>query len=325
MSFPLLHRPGTVVFLDDDPDYLEMLALVLPRAWHVKLFLRPHECINYLQQEPPFWEADAWNQQQLVDQWRSGKPLIPQVLGYWSKYTERFALTRVCVFDYSMPAMDGLTALGELVDWPGSRVLLTGQADEQVAVRAFNRGLIDQFIAKQTPDISRTLIEAVGHLLATPNARHAQIWRATLSPDQNSLLRIPSVGRELAAFAAKRWVEHVVIGDPFGVLGMDARGNVSWLQLETRDGLKALAELAEIEGVPAGDLEDLRTGRKLANLELRQALGRADAVQLNAAFTLGEEANLLAAVFEVDPSHIPDPANSYQNWLARQEKRSVQG
>ena len=30
MTFPLFHRPGTVVFLDDDPDYLEMLALVLP-------------------------------------------------------------------------------------------------------------------------------------------------------------------------------------------------------------------------------------------------------------------------------------------------------
>jgi CheY-like chemotaxis protein len=325
MSFPLFHRPGTVVFLDDDPDYLEMLALVLPRNWHVKLFLRPHECINYLQQEPPFWEADAWNQQQLVDQWRAGKPLIPQVLGYWSKYTERFALTRVCVFDYSMPAMDGLTALGELVEWPGSRVLLTGQADEQVAVRAFNRGLIDQFIAKQTPDISRRLIESVEHLLSTPNARHAQIWRATLSPEQNALLRIASVARDLGAFAAKRWVEHVAIGDPFGVLGMDAKGHVSWLQLETRDGLQALAELAEIEGVAAADRDDLRHGRKLANLELRQAFGRSDPVQLNAAFTLGEEANLLAAEFDVDASHGPDPANSYQNWLARQERRAVQG
>lgn len=325
MSFPLFHRPGTVVFLDDDPDYLEMLALVMPRNWHVRLFLRPHDCIAYLQQEPPFWEADAWNQQQLVDQWRSGKPLIPQVLGYWSKYTERYALTRVCVFDYSMPAMDGLTALGELVDWPGSRVLLTGQADEQVAVRAFNRGLIDQFLAKQTPDISRRLIESVEHLLATPNARHAQIWRATLSPEQNALLRIPSVSRDLAAFAAKQWVEHVAIGDPFGVLGVDAQGRVTWLQLETRDGLKALAELSEIEGVGPAERDELRTGRKLANFEVRQAFGRNEPVQLNAAFTLGEDATLLAAIFDVDPVHCPDPGNSYQNWLARQERRAVQG
>jgi CheY-like chemotaxis protein len=325
MSFPLFHRPGTIVFLDDDPDYLEMLALVLPRHWHVKLFLRPLECINYLQQEPPFWEADAWNQQQLIDHWREGKPLLPQILGYWSKYTERYALTRVCVVDYSMPAMDGLQALGELVDWPGSRVLLTGQADEQVAVRAFNRGLIDQFIAKQTPDISRRLIEAVEHLLGTPNARHAQTWRVTLTPEQNALLRIPSVSRDLANFAAKHWIEHVVIGDPFGVLGMDAMGNVSWLQLETADGLRALAELAELEGVKPAGLQDIREGRRLADLELRQALGRSQPVELNTAFTVGEDAGLLGALFAVEPSYCPDVANSYANWLARQERRDVRG
>jgi CheY-like chemotaxis protein len=326
MSFPLFHRPGTVVFLDDDPDYLDMLALVLPRHWHVKLFLRPVECINYLQQEPPFWEADAWNQQQLIDHWRAGKPLIPQILGYWSKYTERYALTRVCVVDYSMPAMDGLQVLGELVDWPGSRVLLTGQADEQVAVRAFNRGLIDQFIPKQTPDISHRLIGAVDHLLSTPNARHAQTWRVTLSQEQNALLRVPSVMRELGVFAAKQWIEHVVIGNPFGVLGMDGSGHVSWLQLETGDGLKALAELAEIEGVDRSDLQDIRAGRKLADLELRQALGRRDAPQLTAAFRVGrEDVALVAALFPIDPAHCPAAANSYSSWLARQEKRHVQG
>ncbi len=325
MSFPLFHRPGTIVFLDDDPDYLEMLAMALPRHWYIKLFVDPVACINYLQQEPPFWEADAWNQQQLIEDWRAGKALIPQLLGYWSRYTERYALTRVCVVDYSMPVMDGLQALGELVDWPGSRVLLTGQADDQVAVRAFNRGLIDQFIAKQEPDISHRLIDAVEHLLRTPNARHAQTWRVTLSPQQHALLRTPSVARDLAGLASRRWVEHVVIGDPFGVLGMDASGIVSWLQLEISDGLAGLAELAELEGVSPAGLDDIRAGRKLADLELRQALGRTDSPELTSAFPIGQDACLLGALFLVHPTYCPDPANSYQNWLARQEKRKVEG
>lgn len=325
MSFPLFHRPGTIVFLDDDPDYLEMLALVLPRHWHVKLFMRPAECINHLQQEPPFWEADAWNQQQLITEWREGKALIPQILAYWSKYTERYALTRVCVVDYSMPGMDGLQALGELMDWPGARVLLTGQADEQVAVRAFNRGLIDQFIAKQTPDISRRLIDAVHQLLATPNARHEQTWRVTLSPEQNALLRSAAVTRDLNAFAAKHWIEYVVIGQPFGVLGMDSAGRVGWLQLETRDGLKSLAELAEIEGVAPLALDEIRAGRKLADFELRQALGRNGAAQLTAAFPIGQDDALIGALFAIDPPHSPDVVNSYASWLGRQEHRVVQG
>lgn len=323
MTFPLFHRPGTVVFLDDDPDYLEMLALVLPRHWHLRLFLRPTDCIAQLLQEPPFWEADAWNQQQLIALWREGKPLIPQVLAYWSRYTERYALSRVCVVDFSMPGMDGLQVLAELGDWPGSRVLLTGQADEQVAVRAFNRGLIDQFIPKQTQDISRRLVEAVEKLLFTAHARHAQIWRSTLTQEQNALLRAPGVDTWLAAYSAKHWVEHVVIGAPFGVLGMDAAGQVSWLQLETPQGLDALAELAVLAGVPPAGVDELRQGSKLADIELRQALSSSGPPALVPATPIGD-AGLLGAVFPVEAPGVPDPDNSYTRWLARQPKRHVQ-
>lgn len=325
MTFPLFHRPGTVVFLDDDPDYLEMLALVLPRHWHLRLFMRPTECIAHLLQEPPFWEADAWNQQQLVELWREGKPLIPQILGYWSKYTERYALSRVCVVDFSMPGMDGLQALAELGDWPGSRVLLTGQADEQVAVRAFNRGLIDQFIPKQTQDISRRLIEAVERLLFDAHPRHAQTWRVTLTPEQAGLLRAPGVAGWLSAFCARNWVEHVAIGDPFGVLGMDASGQIGWLQLETRDSLKGMAELAEVAGVPAAAVAEIRTGHRLADVELRQALSSPQPVRVVPSFAVGEgEGALLGALFPVEASIAPDPVNSYNRWLSRQPKRHVQ-
>jgi CheY-like chemotaxis protein len=322
MTFPLFHRPGTVVFLDDDPDYLEMLALVLPRHWHLKLFLRPTDCISHLLQEPPFWEADAWNQQQLIALWREGKPLIPQVLAYWSRYTERYALSRVCVVDFSMPGMDGLQVLAELGDWPGSRVLLTGQADEQVAVRAFNRGLIDQFIPKQTQDISRRLVEAVEMLLFTAHARHAQIWRSTLNQEQSALLRASGVDTWLGAYCAKHWVEHVVIGSPFGVLGMDAAGAISWLQLETRQGLAALAEVATVAGVPREGVEQIRSGAKLADIELRQALSSPQPPALVDAIPIGE--GLLGAVFPVETPSAPDPDNSYSRWLARQPKRQVQ-
>lgn len=324
MTFPLFHRPGTVVFLDDDPDYLEMLALVLPRQWHVKLFLRPAECIGYLLQEPPFWEADAWNQQQLIEHWRSGTPLVPQILAYWAKYTERYALSRVCVVDFSMPGMDGLQALSALGDWPGARVLLTGQADEQVAVQAFNRGLIHQFIPKQSADIQHRLVEAVEQLLHTPHARHAQTWRVTLNQEQDALLRRPSVAQWLAPFCQRRWVEYITIGEPFGVLGMDAAGSVSWLQLETRAGLPALAELAEVAGVDAAGQQTIRAGRQLADVELCQALSADQPATLVPAFAVGApEDELLGAVFPVQAPYGPDPANSYDRWLARQQRREV--
>lgn len=319
MTFPLFQRPGTVVFLDDDPDYLEMLALVLPRQWNVRLFSRPRDCIEKLRGEPPTWEADAWLQQQIVDQWRAGRPLVPQILQYWAQSVERYALTRVCVVDYSMPEMDGLQVLSELSEWSGARVLLTGQADEQVAVNAFNRGLIEQFIAKQMPDMSRHLVNVMQRLLATPHPRHAQTWRATLKPEHNAVLRDLTVAAELAEFAARRWVEHVVIGEPFGILGMDAAGYASWLQLESPAGLPALAEVAVQAGLDAQAVDDIRHGRRLANVELGAAMQAP--VELAEAFTLGGQQHLLAAHFPLTQE--PGDAG-YTRWLARQPRRQVE-
>ena len=117
----------------------------------------------------------------------------------------------------------------------------------------------------------------------------------------------------------------MVIGQPFGVLGMDRAGGVGWLQLETREGLQALAELAEIEGVPATGLQEIRAGRKLADLELKQALGRRGQPRLTAAFPIGQDEALLGALFAIEVPQAPDVVNSYSSWLARQEQRTVQG
>ena len=324
MSFPLFRRPGAVVFLDDDPAYLEMLAMVLPHHWDVRLHLRPQACVNQLQQEPPKWEADAWAQQEIIERWRAGSPLIPQILQYWATQTERFGLSRVCVFDYAMPGMDGLQALGELTDWPGGRVLLTGQADEHVAVSAFNRGLIDQFIAKQTPDISQHLIAVVQRMLDQPQIRHSHIWRAALTQPQHALLQVPSVGRQLASLASTHWVEHAVIGQPFGILGVDAEGRVSWLQMETSAGLAELAELAEAAGLNGAASEDIRAGRTLVDLELQQALGHPGPPRHKPAFGVGQQGGLLAALFPVEPApHAPALAG-YRHWLKKHGDRTVQ-
>jgi hypothetical protein len=99
---------------------------------------------------------------------------------------------------------------------------------------------------------------------------------------------------------------------------------VGWLQLETPEGLKAQAELAELEGVPAAGLDEIRQGLKLADLELRQGLGGESPPALAAAFPVGQDATLLGALFAVESPLCPDRGNSYSNWLARQSARRVQ-
>ena len=327
MSFALYRRPGGVVFLDDDLDYLEMLADVMPPDWYVRLFLRPVECIALLLQEPPHWEADAWRQQEIVNRWREGTPLIPQVLQYWREDgTARFALTQVCVVDYAMPAMSGIQVLNELTGWTGSRVLLTGRVEEQLAVSAFNRGLIERFIPKQSPDIRLRLTHAIQELLDLPDSRHQQTWRATLSREQHALLCNPLISHELESVALRQgWVEHVVMGAPFGILALDHKGGVSWLQLEPAENLTELAEMAESQGWDAATVQDIRVGKRLIDLELQLALGADHKPQPRQAFSMaGDEAVLHAALFTINEPFSPGFMNSHERFIATRGERKPQ-
>jgi CheY-like chemotaxis protein len=324
MTFPLYRRPGGVIFLDDDPAYLEMLAVVMPAHWRVELYLRPQACVERLAQEPPQWEADAWEQQQMVNRWREGQSLIPQILEYWAASPSRFGLTHVCVVDYSMPAMNGLQMLGQLVDWPGACMLLTGRADEQIAVNAFNEGLIEQFVAKQSSDITRRLSETIQRLLDKAYARHTNIWRSTLSHEQDVTLRDQALGAKLEQLChANKWVEHVVIGQPFGLLGFKADGAVDWLQLERTKDLAELAELAQSQGIDAAAVANIRAGRELIDLELQLALQLPGPPRIARATDLGDGTQLCCAVFAVAPPQADLQAVSYEGFHRNYAERLV--
>lgn len=325
MSFPIYRRPGGVVFLDDDPAYLEMLAEVMPEQWSVRLFVHPTDCIHYLQQEPPRHEADAWAHQDILDRWRDGQALIAQILQYWrDDGTARFSLTQVCVVDYSMPAMNGLQVLAELVNWSGARVLLTGRADEQIAVNAFNAALIEQYIPKQTTEITRRLTDSIQHLMDAPWDRHASGWRATLSREQVALVSKPTIGRELSSLAAEfQWIEHVVIGDPFGILALNDRGQAFWLQLEPEGRLGELAELAQSHGLQDAELQEIRAGRCLFDVELRLALGAGEA-SLNQALRLGDGPFMYAAFSRIPEMLYPGPTCSYARFLGNNGPRELE-
>ncbi len=327
MSFPLYRRPGAVVFLDDDLDYLEMLVEVMPDSWLVHLMLRPAACIDMLLEETNFRELDLWRQQDIINRWREGSALIPQILKYWrDDGIARFTLAQVCVVDYSMPAMSGLKVLDALTRWSGSRILLTGRADEQLAVSAFNSGLIQQFIPKQSVDIRQRLTDAIQRLLHTSNLRHDQTWRATFSRPQSLLLSDPVISIALEKLASKQgWVEHVAIGAPFGILALDALAQIMWLQLEPADRLPELAEMAESEGFDTSTVAHIRSGKKLVDLELQLALGSDQKARPREAFTIGDGTSLLyAALFDVSEAFCPQPGDSYQQFLSRNSNRQLQ-
>ncbi len=324
MSLSLFKSPGAVMLLDDDAAFLEMMALVLPPEWQLRMLLRPSECVAQLTRQRTLRESDQWRQQEMVDRWHKiRRPLLPQILDYWCQSQARYQLIQVAVIDFSMPAMDGFQVLGALQDWPGMRILLTGRADDQLAVDAFNQGLIQQFVPKQAPDMVQRLVAAIRRLQTAAEPRVGQIWRSTLSPRQHALLNQPSVSRELERWSDERWVEHAVIGKPFGMIGRDAIGNTGWLQLEAASDLDELADLMEGSDLSASALQDVQQGRQLVDFELREALAMEGPVELQQAFSIGSEEPLVGAFFSL-PASPAALRSSFRQFMTQQPARRVE-
>ncbi len=58
----------------------------------------------------------------------------------------------VIFIDYNMPDINGINLLDKISHLPVKRVLITGISDDQIAIDAFNSGLIDAYLRKDDPD-----------------------------------------------------------------------------------------------------------------------------------------------------------------------------
>jgi CheY-like chemotaxis protein len=312
VAFALFRRPGSVVFVDDDAVFLEMLQLVLPRRWHALFYTAPRPVISLVQQSTARYEADASALQSMVFS-AHDMPLVPQLLTYLNSSPERFDMIQTVVSDYSMPAMDGLDLFRKIGDWGGSRILLTGQANDQVAIDALNAHpvrLIEQFTAKApvSETLSAVLTRMISDLSAKAHPRYAQVLRGLISDSHFELLQDRDVAEDLASYARRNWVEYFVIGQPFGVLGVTADGLPQWLQLEPIKSLPEAADIAGDAGCTPSEIESIAAGKALPAVEL---LG-AGHTRVRPATALNN-GKVLGALFEPWPRLA---AGGYSQWLA---------
>lgn len=301
MKFPLYHRPSALVFLDDETPYLEMLAIVLPRDWCIRFHTRMRDYLAQINAQSLQWEADVMQHQEIINQWYGGKPLPGLVLEYWRTQDNRYGLPSIAIVDYAMPAANGLEVLKASPPWPPYRVLLTGKADEHTAVAAFNDGLIDRFVTKQTPDLIQQLVSALHQHYNAPLDFHEGIWRNALRRSQALALQDKTVQLALIDWLRKHdCVEYVILPDPFGLLALDNSGYAHWLQFEMHKDLSIAVEMAAAAGHAASSLAAIANGRLLSDAEWLQAMGSSNVPQTAPAVSLGTGGHLIAAHFPLE-------------------------
>lgn len=128
--------PAEVILVDDDIAFLESAELHLTSLnVTLKAFNTPLESIDHIEKH------DKINIPKNLDK-------IPLQI-YSSK---RFQQISTIIVDYDMPGMNGLEVCRQITSPYIQKIMLTGAATTDIAVDAFNEGIIHQFIQKDDPD-----------------------------------------------------------------------------------------------------------------------------------------------------------------------------
>lgn len=266
-EIPPFYYPSTVVFVDDSRDFLTNLSLLLDAGLAFRLYDSPVTALAIL--------TGLSSRLSLAERFFAVSPLgedmpLPQHVLELNlanvvrevHNAQRFEQVSVVVVDYDMPEINGLEMCRKLKNPALKKILLTGKADEKVAVQAFNQGLIDRFILKHDADVIPILNRAIQELQLACFEEQGQMVMDALAIGSHNFLRDPFFVEEFRKICTRlNIVEYYLVSMPDGILMRDADGVTSLLIVKTAEKMRSHFEIAYDQDAPPKLLSALRSNR----------------------------------------------------------------
>ncbi|MEJ8837697.1 hypothetical protein [Ramlibacter sp. AN1133] len=321
---PLYRTTSSAALVDDDVDFLHSMEMSLPMAWNITCHSHPSTLEKLMERSSALRRKEQQALFSCVDAQVStdGHP-IAWLLRFLATPT-RFELVGLVVSDFKMPAVDGVTLLSRY-GFPGvQRLLLTGIADNVIAVDAFNGEKIEGFIPKMSADLPQR-VEAMmrRHMAKSAEIRGQMLARALTQQVTNVLDDAGAVTAITALLARLQVDEHVILGHPAGILALTLDKRVLWIQLDDQASLTEQAsELAAMT-----DALDASMVKAIGAITAHQAtsnhrlLTEVPSLKLVAAPTeiVCKAPWTTAAVFEIDGLPPDLKPRFHADWLATQQ------
>ncbi|MCO4892116.1 MULTISPECIES: response regulator [Cupriavidus] len=266
-NLSVFHHPVLTVLVDDSKSFIDSLAFQMDAARGVITFTDPREALQWIREAyatrfPGFLPVRVTHDDLTFLTERRTVQLDIDRIYRQIHDVNRFLQPGVVVVDYSMPQMDGLEFCQALQDLPCKTILLTGTADESIAVQGFNHGLIDRYVKKHDSNMVERLDQEIEAMQQAYFATLSRTLRELLTRHSFSFLSDPAMTERVRQLTARYgFVEYYLYPNPAGILLLTAQGHATLMVIETRAGLMTQVESAEAYDAPAALIEGLREGR----------------------------------------------------------------
>ncbi|MDO8953286.1 MAG: response regulator [Gammaproteobacteria bacterium] len=251
-QIPYCFHPSTIIFVDDDVHFLKSLTLQLSTHSACLPYQNPFEALEYIRnyKAAPFTDRcivhnnslSADESELTIDL----KQIYKQVFN-----TDRFGEVTVALVDYSMPGMNGVEFCRQIKNHSIKKIMLTGEADHNIAVQAFNEGIIDKFIMKGSPDMIKEVNKAIREVQLQYYLNLSKLLTVALVNNQATpptFLDDPEFGGLFYKIIEQNKIaEFYLLENAGNFLLVDMKGRVSWLVVCDENQMNTLYQFAKNE------------------------------------------------------------------------------
>lgn len=165
-DFKAFYFKTKIILADDNKLFLNALNNKLSKRYQVNSFSDPYIAIDYITSNyeenlitsASNFVAEAINEEDDNSNYYSVQfSKIERLVDNPRKNNT----ISVIIVDYSMPLMNGTEFCEKIAHLPILKIMLTGHADFNIAIDAFNRGIIDRFLIKDSTNMYESITEGI--------------------------------------------------------------------------------------------------------------------------------------------------------------------
>ena len=257
------YHPTTVGFIDDNARFINSVADFAPNTITPKVFYTPEDAldwINAIKPRPPLAHECFSLHGNTV---RFDVSALEEEI----KRPERFERVSVFVVDYAMPTMNGVDFCAELADRDIRCLLLTGVADEKIAVAAFNRSLIHRYVPKANLHEMSDVFEHVQELERQYFAEYGQSIALSLATNRADFEWMRQIEQFLHdTQRSLNAVEYYLLDNPRGYLFLDRYGQATRMVVLSQEEIEHELQRCLTLGAPQEFREEAYAQTKLPYL-----------------------------------------------------------
>ena len=247
------YHPTSVLFLDDNVSFLAALELKFHEKNNIITCTKTDEAIQLINTSEENINSNILKSIDTSE--------IDTVTGYLFNLEinnihhliynkSRFDFISLLVVDYKMPIINGVEFCRHIYNSAICKIMLTAEADKEVAITAFNDGLIDKFLLKQNDNLYGELISSIDQLKQRYFHRLSRIILESLGKEFRALLASEHFQKIFSnVFEKSNAVEYYLMDTHGSFMFLDDAGNPMWLII--RSDKEITEQISLVEGLGA--------------------------------------------------------------------------